>query len=170
MKLELTLPSTPGFLHVFPGLDIIALVLLFPLLGSSFVRQAGMEVMVHESPWRYQQMDSPVVVTLGVGDDNPMWINKNQVPIADLESEINEKPKMTGTVDLEYYKEKKSLLEAELNRTLDRLREATKNKDPKAKKNATDEMRKISAEIYDLTNELKKKNEGELPEGWWEKK
>ncbi|MCK4533920.1 MAG: hypothetical protein KAT81_00235 [Syntrophobacterales bacterium] len=73
-------------------------------------------------------------------------------------------------LDINYYREQKSQLEATLDKTLDRLREATKNKDPKAKKNATDEMRKISAEIYDLTDELKKKNKGELPEGWWEKK
>ncbi|MEA3416828.1 MAG: hypothetical protein U9R02_11855 [Thermodesulfobacteriota bacterium] len=89
---------------------------------------------------------------------------------ADLESEINEKPKMTGTVDLEYYKEKKSMLEAELNRTLDKLREATKNKDSKAKKKARDEVKKISAKMYDLTAELIKKNNGKMPEGWWEKK
>jgi hypothetical protein len=88
----------------------------------------------------------------------------------DLESEINEKPKMTGTVDLEYYKEKKSLLEAELNRTLDKLREATKNEDSKAKKKARDEVKKISAKMYDLTAELIKKNNGKMPEGWWEKK
>ena len=96
----------------------------------------------------------------------------------DLESEINEKPKImgtekkekNGTVDLEYYKEKKLLLEAELNRTLDRLREATKNKDSKAKKKARDEVKKISAKMYDLTDELIKKNNGKMPEGWWDKK
>ena len=89
MKLELTLPSTPGLLHFFPALDLMVLVLMFPLLGSSFVRQAGMEVTVHESPWRYEQMNHPVVVTLGVGDGNPMWVNKKQVPIEQLEHEIN---------------------------------------------------------------------------------
>lgn len=88
MKLELTLPSSPGFLHALPGLDLMALVLMFPLLGSSFVRQAGMEVTVHESPWRYEQMDSPVVITLGIGEETPMWINKKQIPMADLEAEL----------------------------------------------------------------------------------
>jgi biopolymer transport protein ExbD len=88
MKLELTLPSAPGFLHALPGVDLIALVLMFPLLGTSFVRQAGMAVVVHESPWRYAQMDTPVVVTLGAGDDTPMWINKKQVPQENLEKEI----------------------------------------------------------------------------------
>ena len=96
----------------------------------------------------------------------------------DLKSEINEKSGITPiekkdkyeTVDLEYYKEKKSLLEAELNRTLDKLREASKNKDSKAKKKARDEVKKISAKMYDLTDELIKKNNGKMPEGWWEKK
>ena len=81
-----------------------------------------------------------------------------------------EKKEKYGTVDLEYYKEKKLLLEAELNKTLDKLREATKNKDQKAKKKARDEVKKISAKMYDLTDELIKKNNGKLPEGWWEKK
>ena len=81
-----------------------------------------------------------------------------------------EKKEKYETVDLEYYKEKKSLLEAELNRTLDRLREATKNKDSKAKKKARDEVKKISAKMYDLTAELIKKNNGKMPEGWWDKK
>jgi len=96
----------------------------------------------------------------------------------DLKSKINEKSGITPigkkekyeTVDLEYYKEKKSLLEAELNRTLDKLREASKNKDSKAKKKARDEVKKISAKMYDLTDELIKKNNGKMPEGWWEKK
>ena len=88
MKLDLTLPATPGFLFALPGLDLIALVLMFPLLGPSFVRQAGMEVTVYESPWRYQQMDVPVVITLGPGQGTPMWVNKKPVPIKDLEMEI----------------------------------------------------------------------------------
>ena len=91
----------------------------------------------------------------------------------DPKSKINEKSGITPiekTVDLEYYKEKKSLLEAELNRALDKLREATKNEDSKAKKKARDEVKKISAKMYDLTAELIKKNNGKMPEGWWEKK
>jgi hypothetical protein len=31
-------------------------------------------------------------------------------------------------------------------------------------------MRKTSAQIYNLTDEVTKKNKGKLPEGWWEKK
>lgn len=81
-----------------------------------------------------------------------------------------EKKEKNGTVDLEYYKEKKTALEAELKRILDKLREATKNKDSKAKKKARDEVKKISAKMYELTAELIEKNNGKMPEGWWEKK
>jgi len=87
----MTLPSTPGFLHMLPGLDIIALILIFPLLGPSFVQQTGIDVRVHESPWRYEQMENPVVVTLGAavaGEEIPLWVNKNLVTIEGLEQEI----------------------------------------------------------------------------------
>lgn len=91
MKLEMTLPSTPGFLHMLPGIDIIALILIFPLLGPSFVQQTGIDVRVHESPWRYEQMENPVVVTLGAAMNDevtPLWINKNLVSMEGLEEEI----------------------------------------------------------------------------------
>ena len=92
MKLEMTLPARPGFLHILPGLDIIALILMFPLLGPSFVQQTGIDVQVHESPWRYEQMDNPIVVTLGaaVGDEVvPVWVNKDQVSLGRLEAAID---------------------------------------------------------------------------------
>ena len=91
MKLEMTLPARPGFLHMLPGLDIIALILMFPLLGPSFVQQTGIDVQVHESPWRYEQMDNPIVVTLGaaVGDEAvPVWVNKDQISLGGLEAAI----------------------------------------------------------------------------------
>jgi len=93
MKLEMTLPAKPGFLHMLPGLDIIALILMFPLLGPSFVQQTGIDVQVHESPWRYEQMENPIVVTLGAasGDEVvPLWVNKNLISMGRLEDEINQ--------------------------------------------------------------------------------
>ena len=94
----------------------------------------------------------------------------NDREIEDSRAEGESIEKTGEKPDIDYYKEKKSLLKAELDRTLDRLREATKDRDPEAKKKAREEMRKISTEIYDLTDELKEKNNGKLPEGWWEEK
>ncbi len=91
MKLHMTLPAKPGFLHMLPGLDIMALILMFPLLGPSFVQQTGIDVQVHESPWRYEQMENPIVLTLGAAtgsEPTPLWINKNEVAMSELESEI----------------------------------------------------------------------------------
>ena len=88
MKLELTLPATPGLLHALPVLDIIALVLVFPLLGPSFVQQTGIDVKLHESPWRYEQMENPIVITLGAGEVTPLWVNKKSIAMGELEKEI----------------------------------------------------------------------------------
>ena len=88
MKLETALPSTPGFLHALPGIDIIALVMIFPLLGSAFVQHTGMDVKVFDSSWRYEQMENAIVVTLGPGKNPQMWVNKKQVLPENLETEI----------------------------------------------------------------------------------
>lgn len=88
MKLKLTIPAKPGFLHMLPGLDIIALILIYPLMGASLVQESGVAVKLHESPWRYEQTDKPVVITLGAGSDRPLWVNKKLISADELESEI----------------------------------------------------------------------------------
>ncbi|MGB1260445.1 MAG: ExbD/TolR family protein [Akkermansiaceae bacterium] len=82
------MPSKPGFLHMLPGLDIVALILIFPLLGSSFMQQTGLQVELPDSPWRFQQMENPILVTLGSGRNHPVWVNKKQIPYDQLETEI----------------------------------------------------------------------------------
>jgi outer membrane biosynthesis protein TonB len=67
----------------------------------------------------------------------------------------------------EYWEEKKAL-KVKLDVAFKRLREATKNKDAAGKKEAMEEVRKISKEIYRLTDEVKEINDGELPDYWWQ--
>ncbi len=81
-----------------------------------------------------------------------------------VESPKKEKPGKK-TLD-ECWEEKKELTE-KLNASLQRLREATRRKDKGAKQRAREEMRRISKEIYALTDEVKRINDGELPEYWW---
>jgi len=73
-------------------------------------------------------------------------------------------------IDLKVYQDKMAKLKAELDSTLERIRTAEKNKDIDAERKARAAFRQISNEIYKLTDELKEKNNGELPADWWEGK
>jgi hypothetical protein len=70
-------------------------------------------------------------------------------------------------VNLEVYKKKKDEMTVELNRLLGKIREENKKKDKDAKEKTREEMRNLSTEIYNLTDEVTKMNNGKLPEGWW---
>ena len=67
----------------------------------------------------------------------------------------------------EYWTQKKAL-KVKLDEALNRLREATRNKDKAAKKKARADMRKYSKEIYKITDEVKEINNGKLPDYWWQ--
>ncbi len=82
------------------------------------------------------------------------------------ENQDMEGGKKEANRDIEYYKNKKEQLTTELAKILDELREATKNRDSRAKERAKDEMRRVSGEISSLTQEVKQVNSGKVPEGW----
>lgn len=66
-------------LHALPLLDLIALVLIFPLLGPSFVPLAGVEVELPENDFRMQRVLNPIVVTVTAGEDPQIWVGKQKV-------------------------------------------------------------------------------------------
>jgi len=70
-------------------------------------------------------------------------------------------------IDLKAYQDKMTALKGDLNKNLARIKTATLDKDPKTRDEATAENRRISEEMWKLTNELKGKNNGKLPEDWW---
>ena len=72
-------------------------------------------------------------------------------------------------MDLKPYVDKMTSLKAEANRAQERLRTAIKDRDLAAEAEAAADRRKISAEMQELTNELKEKNNGELPAGWFDR-
>jgi biopolymer transport protein ExbD len=71
MKLEMTLPERPGFLHAVPILNIFALMQLFFLLGPSLVMQSGVSVDLPPSRFQMDRYEQSLVVTLGPGDAGP---------------------------------------------------------------------------------------------------
>jgi biopolymer transport protein ExbD len=68
MKLEMTLPERPGFLHAVPILTIFALMQLFFLLGPSLAMQSGVAVDLPPSRFQMERYERSLVVTLGPGE------------------------------------------------------------------------------------------------------
>ncbi len=84
MKLEMTLPSRPGLIYMLPGMDILALVLILPLIVSSFKSNAGIEIVLPDSVHRLALLERSVQVSIK-GVINPkIWVNKQQVKEKDL--------------------------------------------------------------------------------------
>jgi biopolymer transport protein ExbD len=68
MKLELTLPERPGFLHALPVLDLFALLWLLFLLAPSLLRQSGVGVELPPSRFQLERFQNSVVITLRPGE------------------------------------------------------------------------------------------------------
>ena len=71
MKLEMTLPERPGFLHAVPIINIFALIQLFFLLGPFLVLQSGVAVDMPPSRFQMERYQDSLVVTLAPGEPEP---------------------------------------------------------------------------------------------------
>lgn len=71
MKLEMTLPERPGFLHVLPVFNLFLLLLLFFMVGPSLVSQSGITVELPPSKFQLERFRDTLVVTLGPGQSSP---------------------------------------------------------------------------------------------------
>jgi biopolymer transport protein ExbD len=89
MKLESTLPERPGFLFVVPAFNIFALLLVFFLLGPSFVSQSGIAVELPVSRFQMERQADATVVTI-TGEDPPeFWIEREQVTLGQLSERLD---------------------------------------------------------------------------------
>jgi len=107
---------------------------------------------IEETPWEYVAPERP----------RP---KKEEVAAVSKETPS---PPPQGQADIEAYRKKKEQLGGALELAMSKVHAATKRGDHKAKERAQRDVKKISAEIYDLTDEVKKVNKGTLPEDWWE--
>jgi hypothetical protein len=94
-------------------------------------------------------------------------IKGNALPPGSAAKEGKESQK--EKINIQDYKKKKDQMTIELEGLIEKVKEANSLKDNEAKQKAQEEMRKVSGEIYKLTDEVTEKNEGKLPEGWWGK-
>lgn len=69
--------------------------------------------------------------------------------------------------DLQAYKKQNEELKANLKAALGQLKASSRRRDEAGKERARIELREVSRRIYDLTDELKHKSGGNLPEDWW---
>lgn len=88
MKLEMSLPQRPGLIYTMPVLDILVLVLVFPLLGSSFTTDAGVELRLPDTGHRFDRMERSIVVTVKGVSDRQIYINRRLVREEDLLGEL----------------------------------------------------------------------------------
>ncbi len=91
MKLEMTLPERPGFLHAVPVLNIFALLLLFLLLGPSFMMHAGISVDMPPSRFQMERFRNSLVVTLGPGTPDPLiYFGRETVTLPELDARLEQ--------------------------------------------------------------------------------
>lgn len=103
-------------------------------------------------------------------DSVPTTANQEDVAIEKMETKLAEKGAATKEeeFDIVACQAKMETLKKDLNTTLTIIRQATMENDTVAKQRATEENRRISKEMYLLTDHVKENNDGQLPAGWWD--
>jgi biopolymer transport protein ExbD len=89
MKLESTLPERPGFLFVVPAFNLFALLLVFFLLGPSFVSQSGVAVELPVSRFQMERQSDATVVTITAGGPAAYWIEREPVSLGQLSERLD---------------------------------------------------------------------------------
>ena len=91
MKLEMSLPERPGFLHAVPVLNIFALMQLFFLLGPALVLQSGVTVDLPPSRFQMERYQDSLVVTLAPGEPEPrIHLGRDQVTRDELARRLDQ--------------------------------------------------------------------------------
>ncbi|MDB6079008.1 MAG: hypothetical protein JWO82_2755 [Akkermansiaceae bacterium] len=91
MKLESTLPESPGFLHAIPALNIFSLLLVFFLLGPSFVSQSGVAIDLPVSRFQIERQAGSTVISVKPGDPPLIWLEREQVTLSQLGDRLDER-------------------------------------------------------------------------------
>ncbi len=88
MKLQSHLPKQASWLYLGPVLNVLLVLLMFFLLGSSFVIQSGVAVKLPESASRLTGFDRAQVITVAAGSNNPLYFNGNPITLEQLRIEL----------------------------------------------------------------------------------
>lgn len=127
---------------------------------------AGVERKAVDRVLRNEEMEKPGDGTVIVW--NPGKKEPPPEPSAMKDAQAKDKPREAKEekVDFEGYKKKKVQMRVELDGYLEKLRQAAATGDDDAKTKIKVEMIKVHKQLDNLTDEVKGKNKGRLPDGW----
>lgn len=89
MKLELSQKINIGLYYAIAAIDVLFLLLIFFLLGSSFVLQPGVKVELPFSTSTMHPKPNMVVITIQAGSPPLIFYNGAKVEFNELDSLIN---------------------------------------------------------------------------------
>ncbi len=87
MKLESTLPESPGFLIVVPAINLVALLMVFFL--PSLFSQSGVAVELPVSRFQLDRQAGQAVVTVTAGDPPVYWLERQQLTWSRLSEQLD---------------------------------------------------------------------------------
>lgn len=90
MKLETNLSNRAGMLYVAPLLDVVLLMLVFFLLGSSMVLKSGYAVSVPYSESSLPTVERSHVITLAASGAATIFFNEERVTMEELDKRLAE--------------------------------------------------------------------------------
>lgn len=88
MKLVSHLPRQGFWLYLGPVLNVLTLLLVFFLLGSTFVIQSGVRVDLPESTSRLAGFDRAHVITVANAGDTAFYLNGRPETAASLKEDL----------------------------------------------------------------------------------
>lgn len=102
MKLVSTLPERAGFLHAIPLFDLFALLLVFILLGPSFVKHSGVRVEMPMSRYQVERDPNAAVITITQGNPPVIWLERQRVTEGEMISQLASRREKTAAVPTVY--------------------------------------------------------------------
>lgn len=84
MKLESTLPQRPAFMNVLPVFDVLALLLVFLTLGSTFIVERGMDIRLPETDLDLTRYLDPINLTLSGGNAPVLTLDGQEITVLEL--------------------------------------------------------------------------------------
>ena len=93
MKLESSLQDRARLLHLVPMLDTVMLLLVFVLIGGSFVLHSGIEVDVPVSGSVHQIKPNADVITISadLGSGSQVLFNGEEVSLEELDAKLEDR-------------------------------------------------------------------------------